>query len=116
MDWCFEHCAAFVMTSRTEACPNTVLEAMSHGCLSISIDRPPMTELYGASAVYYRAGDARDLAAWTLAVLRRPEEAVVESRSVARERAAQFPWSLTAERTIDELEKAADARAGSSER
>lgn len=116
MDWCFEHCAAFVMTSRTEACPNTVLEAMSHGCLSISIDRPPMTELYGASAVYYRAGDARDLAAWIEAVLRRPEEAVVESRSIARERAAQFPWSLTAERTIDELEKAADARAGSSER
>lgn len=113
MDWCFEHCAAFVMTSRTEACPNTVLEAMSHGCLSISIDRPPMTELYGDSAVYYRAGDARDLAAWTEAVLRRGEEAVEKARSVARARAAQFPWSLTAERTIGELEKAAESAAGS---
>jgi glycosyltransferase involved in cell wall biosynthesis len=106
MDWCFEHCAAFVMTSRTEACPNTVLEAMSHGCLSISIDRPPMTELLGDSAVYYRGGDARDLAGRIEAVLRLGEEAIGKSRSTARARAAQFPWSLTAERTIGELEKA----------
>ena len=61
MVWCFRHCAAFVMTSRVEACPNVVLEAMSQGCACVSADGPPMPEFFGDTAVYYRAGDAAGL-------------------------------------------------------
>ncbi len=50
------------MTSRAEACPNTVLEAMAHGAVSISTDQQPMPEFYGESAAYYRATDAAQLA------------------------------------------------------
>ena len=42
MAWCYRNCAAFVMTSRAEACPNTALEAMSHGCRIVSTAQPPM--------------------------------------------------------------------------
>jgi O-antigen biosynthesis alpha-1,2-mannosyltransferase len=106
MRWCFEHCAAFLMTSRAEACPNVVLEAMSHGCLSVSIGRPPMTELFGESAVYYRGGDARDLAERIGLVLGLAEETAERRRQAARERVAPFTWARTAERTVSELEKA----------
>jgi glycosyltransferase involved in cell wall biosynthesis len=62
MSWCYRQCSTFVVTSRAEACPNTVLEAMSHGCLSISTDDDPMPEFFGDSAYYYRARDSNDLA------------------------------------------------------
>ncbi len=62
MDWAYANCACFVVTSRSEACPNTVLEAMSHGCVSVSVERPPMTELFADAAAYYREADAAGLA------------------------------------------------------
>ena len=62
MAWCFEHCAAFVTTSRAEACPNTAMEAMSHGCQGVSICEPPMPEFFQEIVWYYQPGDADDLA------------------------------------------------------
>lgn len=106
MDWAYAHCAAFVMTSRSEACPNTVLEAMSHGCLSVSVERAPMTELLADAATYYDEGDAHDLARRSMVLLGlgSPERAQVSART--RGRAAEFTWDRTAERTQAELEKA----------
>jgi glycosyltransferase involved in cell wall biosynthesis len=105
MDWAYAHCACFVMTSRCEACPNTVLEAMSHGCFSISVERPPMTELFADTARYYHEADIGGLAqrlAQRLALVRgraQPEEQALR-------RAREYTWRLSAERTRGQLEAA----------
>ena len=103
MAWCFARARLFVMTSRAEACPNTVLEAMAEGTGSISTDQPPMPEFYGDAAIYYRRGDAADLARR----LRETTDADLAAlRERARRRAAHFPWQRTAAATVDELERA----------
>ena len=53
MNWCYKNCKAFIMASRVEACPNTALEAMAHGCSCISSYNPPLPEIFADAAIYY---------------------------------------------------------------
>jgi glycosyltransferase involved in cell wall biosynthesis len=104
MSWCFYHCAAYVMTSRVEACPNTALEAMSHGALCISADNPPMPELFGDAAVYYPSTLVEALAdRLATSVLEISEGERETLRHAAARRARQFSWQRASDRTIDEL-------------
>lgn len=107
MGWCFDHAAAFVMTSRAEACPNTVLEAMAHSCASISTDHPPMPEFFHDAAMYYRARDASDLARNLIRFELQRDAVEPLLRSNATRRAKQFDWRATARATVDQLEIAA---------
>ena len=102
MRWCYEHAAAFVMTSRAEACPNIALEAMSYGCACISVDRPPMPEFFVNTARYYPTGDSARLADAISGLLADPEAARV-LRLAAAARAAEFDWDETARCTMEEL-------------
>ena len=106
MDWCYSNCAAFLMTSRAEACPNTLLEAMSHGCLVVSTDKPPMPELIGGAALLYRARDGSDLARQVSTALTADPGARNPLRAAARARAAEFTWPSTERQTVDQLQKA----------
>jgi glycosyltransferase involved in cell wall biosynthesis len=107
MSWCYFNCRAFVMTSRVEACPNTALEAMSHGAFSIAADNPPMPEMFSDAAVYYPSGDAKALAArLEKAVERGPDD--ISASSLRRR--AEFSWEVTAELTIRELQMSAGAQ------
>ncbi len=106
MSWCFQNADMFVMTSRVEACPNIALEAMAAGALIVSGDNPPMPEMFGQIAHYYRLGDAVSMvraiqATQTLSV--RDQD---ELRSRARRRAEGFDWNTTVERTVQELRRA----------
>jgi glycosyltransferase involved in cell wall biosynthesis len=103
MAWCFYNSAAFVMTSRAEACPNIVLEALSHGCLSVSTDHPPMPEFFGDTAYYYQARNARSLAEQLMTALDAPGADQQAKRLAAIRRARQFDWRTTAERTLEQL-------------
>lgn len=103
MAWCFGQCEAFVMTSRAEACPNTLLEAMAHGCGIISTDCSPMPEFAGECALYYRPGDAAMLAARVAAELSGDPAGRGGRRTRARELVARFTWDKTAEQTIAQL-------------
>jgi glycosyltransferase involved in cell wall biosynthesis len=105
MSEAFHRAAAFVTTSRAEACPNTALEAMSAGTASVSIDRPPMPEFFGDAALYYAAADPAALARQLHVVLSDVDERKRLGRR-ARRRAANFTWEATRDRTIDELERA----------
>ena len=106
MAWCFYHSDAFVMTSRAEACPNIVLEAMQHGCRSISTDQMPMPEFFRESARYYQAGSGDSLAE-QLAALRCAEQRERQRlRSLALARASDFDWQRTAEQTVSYLTEA----------
>jgi glycosyltransferase involved in cell wall biosynthesis len=106
MRWGFEQCRAFVTTSRAEACPNTALEALHHGSLVVSTDRPPMPEILGEAPLYYRDGDVGGLVA-ALGRLGDLSPADGEARrAVARRRAAGFTWERAVRETVDALETA----------
>ena len=101
----FGRAAVFVMTSRAEACPNTVLEAMSAGCPSVSVDLRPMPEFFRDAAVYYPAGDAPQLARQLSRLLADSEERQ-RLGDLATARAGDFTWESTRDRTIAELQGA----------
>jgi glycosyltransferase involved in cell wall biosynthesis len=104
-----DRAAAFVMTTRAEACPNTALEAMRFGALCISTDCPPMPEFFRDGAVYYNAGSAAALAGRIDELLvRGSHDARTALRAAARARAADFTWSATADNTVRELGLASD--------
>lgn len=106
MAWAFSHCRAFVVTSRAEACPNLALEAMSHGAPIVSTAQPPMPEFFESTAVYYAPGRPEDLAARLTERLTTPEDA--SRADTVRRRVAAFTWQRTADRTIEELQRAVE--------
>lgn len=106
MAWCFSNCRAFAMTSRVEACPNTVLEALSHGTLSVSSTLPPMPEFFGDGALYYKAGNEGELASRLAEIMALDDRARDDLAGRARARAALFSWSDTARGTIAVLRTA----------
>jgi len=101
--WCFSRCAAFLMTSRVEACPNTVLEAMAHSCVSVSTDCPPMPEMYGETAFFYRTNEPRQLAEQVHAAISLSAEQRQARRASTLRRAGEFLWQRTADDTVREL-------------
>ena len=94
------------MTSRVEACPNLVLEALSHGCLNVATALNPMPEIFGEAATYYEAGSAVQLAQRISDVLAAPAAAKDRRRQIARRRGAYFTWDASASGTLRELERA----------
>jgi glycosyltransferase involved in cell wall biosynthesis len=109
MSWCFFESSAFVMTSRVEACPNLVLEALAHAALSVSVSSRPMPEFFGESASYYEPGNARQLSSELARLLNNTDQATREGcRSRARDRAAEYRWERTAALTVEALLRCAN--------
>lgn len=106
MTWCYRNCAAFVMTSRVEACPNIALEAMVHGCMCVSTDKPPMPEVFGDVARYYSAGDSQALAEQIRNLLHLADEKRVQMKVLSVRRGGQFTWEACCDRTVGELQRA----------
>ncbi len=104
MSWCYSHCQMFLMTSRVEACPNIALEAMSHGAFCLAADNPPLPEFFQEAALYYRPKCDEALAQAIISALTYFPEASERMRRQARNRAADFTWEKTTERTLHELE------------
>ena len=107
MNWCYQHCSLYVQTSRAEACPNIVLEALGHGCDVVSCDTPPMPEILGASGDYYPSGDAGQLAALIQQHLVSPVKRDSSEESPSRQRIKDFAWEGIASQTLEALRKAA---------
>jgi glycosyltransferase involved in cell wall biosynthesis len=106
MTWCYRHARMFVQTSRAEACPNILLEALGHGCIVVSCTQQPMPEIQGESAIFYRTGDATELAPRILQVCAMSRDDAQAMQEKARQRARLFSWDKTAECTLDVLERA----------
>jgi glycosyltransferase involved in cell wall biosynthesis len=111
--WCFDHCAAFVISSRAEACPNTGLEAMSYGCQIVSTLRAPMPEFLEEGALYYQPEDPGDLAARIEKALHFSLDERRAYQLSVQARAKKFKWSDTAKNTVDQLLLAAGDSTGS---
>ena len=106
MSWCYQNCKAFVMTSRAEACPNIVLEAIAHGCACVSTETLPMPEFFNDAAVYYPPKDSKALAKMIETVLAWDDNQRNAMSEKAKKRAAEFSWDICAEKTVAELAKA----------
>jgi glycosyltransferase involved in cell wall biosynthesis len=106
MAWCFQNAKFYIQTSRAEACPNIVLEAMGHGCASISCDHPPMPEFFADTALFYPVGAAGHLADTIDQVLQMNPEQIMQMQYRARQRASCFTWEKTADETLAVLERA----------
>lgn len=110
MAWCLGRCLLYVTTSRTEACPNTLLEAMSHGCRCVASDIPPMREFLGGLGYYYPLGDGPELARRLEGLLRANHASVARIRRAVTARALEFSWERTVARTLGELTQASATR------
>jgi glycosyltransferase involved in cell wall biosynthesis len=106
MAWCFANCAAYLTTSRAEACPNTTLEALSHGCQVIAPKMPPMPEFLTTQELCYRPGDIDELVAQIDRALAATAETRERCSEAARARAGAFKWEETAQYTLRQLELA----------
>ncbi len=104
MSWCYHHCSCFVTTSRAEACPNVLLEAMAHGCLCVSVDHRPMTDMLAEAGLYYTLGQPTDLARQLAAALVADASTRHRLRASTSERAIRWDWRRTAAETVDQLE------------
>lgn len=108
--WCYKKAATYIMTSRIEAGPNTALEAMSFGAVSIAAENPPLPEFFADTALYYPPGDSRALAARMAEVLswEKEKREAVSARSF--ERSGLFTWEYAADKTAALFEKLAGRR------
>lgn len=109
MSWCFRNATLFVTTSRAEACPNTVLEAMAHGAVSVSTSHAPMPEFFADAALYYRERDAADLGRRLVGALAFTDEHRGRFRDAALARARLYTWDATARNTVLELQRAIES-------
>jgi len=105
MAWCFQNCKVFIMTSRAEACPNTVLEALTYGAPSVSTDTEPMPEFFQNNAIYYHEGNSTSLAKGVIDMLSMSASDVKKLQRSAEERASYFTWQRCADNTVAELKK-----------
>ncbi|MGV8124317.1 MAG: glycosyltransferase [Candidatus Xenobiia bacterium LiM19] len=103
MVWCYKNSSAFIMTSRVEACSNITIEAMSAGCISLSTQNPPMPEIFDDAALYYNAGNGKELADLIIRVLKLNESEKLLFRNKAIKRAASFSWDKAAIETIEQF-------------
>ena len=106
MSWCYSHCRLFLMTSRVEACPNIALEAMSHGAFCLAADNPPLPEIFQEAALYYRPKCGEALAQAISAALAYSPDAAGIRRVRAKQRAGDFTWEETTDRTVQEFDRA----------
>jgi len=106
MSWCFHHCQAFIMSSRLEACPNLVLEALSHGCINLSTFNSPMPELFGDGAVYYNADKPEELKHLMLKVVELSFEEKEMIKVKIKDISKRFTWVSAAEKTFQCLKSA----------
>jgi glycosyltransferase involved in cell wall biosynthesis len=106
MSWCYSHCRLFLMTSRVEACPNIALEAMSQGAFCLAADNPPLPEIFQEAALYYRPKCGEAMAQAISTALAYAPDAAGDRGARAKQRAGDFTWEETADRTVQEFDRA----------
>lgn len=87
----YAHASAFVFPSLVEACPNSLLEAMSYGLPIITGNIEPMREFGGDAARYFDPLSAQSIADALRGVLLDSELRGIMGEK-ARDAVAQFTW------------------------
>jgi alpha-1,3-rhamnosyl/mannosyltransferase len=108
MGWCYQTCAAFIMTSRVESFGQIALEALSYGCHCISANNPCLPEIFRDSALYYDPGDGKKLSENINIVFSWDHSMKKNISKKAIERSYEFSWNICAEKTVEEFRIAID--------
>jgi glycosyltransferase involved in cell wall biosynthesis len=93
MAWCYTNCELFLMTSRTEACPNVVLESLAYGSVVVSTFTDPMPEFYENAAFYYKRSDSLSLKSALDAALSLTSNERAKRQSYAKSLSSRYTWS-----------------------
>ncbi len=101
--WCYQNCAAFVITSRMETFGLVALEAMSNGCLCIAAENSPFPEIFLDAARYYCPRNSHSLAGAIQDVLGWSRVKKIEMADKAKKRAEYFSWDKAADGLIREF-------------
>lgn len=104
--WCYQNCAAFIMTSRMESFGMVGLEAMANGCLCIASDNSPLPEIFADSALYYPLNDSYALSKIINRVLNFNNEMKLKMANKSFFRAKDFSWDEAADELVREFEAA----------
>ena len=96
----YANARAFIFPSRYEGFGLPVLEAMASGTPAVLCDSSALPEVGGDAAIYFRMGDAEDLATAILEVL---TDGSLRDKLIHEglERARLFSWRSTAQKTAD---------------
>jgi glycosyltransferase involved in cell wall biosynthesis len=97
----------FLFASLLEACPNTLIEALTEGCVILSSNRPPMREVAGDAVVYFDPLDPANIATRIVEASRMSGQEITSIRAAAIQRSRQFTWLESATRLRKVLEEAA---------
>jgi glycosyltransferase involved in cell wall biosynthesis len=100
----YRNAEMFVFPSIYEGFGFPLLEAMAHGVPSITARSSSLPEVAGDAALYFDPLNSQELEA---AILRILDDRALREALIARgrERAAQFRWETTAERTVEVLQR-----------
>ena len=97
----------FLFPSLLESCPNTLIEALTEGCVILSSNRPPMREVAGDAAIYFDPLDPANIATKIVEASQMSERQITSIRAAAIERSRRFTWLESATRLRKVLEEAA---------
>ncbi|MDD5595593.1 MAG: glycosyltransferase family 1 protein [Candidatus Omnitrophica bacterium] len=111
MNWCYANCSLFLVASRVESMSFISLEAMSHGCLIIAANNPPLPEIHEDSAVYYQPYSGKDLSDKIIEVLSWDLQKRSAISERALKRASEFSWDKTIDQIIRQFEIAEEIKA-----
>ena len=94
--------AAMIFPSRSENCPNILLEGLAHGCAMAVSDWPPMPEFAGEAAIYFDVRSADEMGLAMRTILEQPA-AAARLRAAALERSRRYTWEACASATLEVL-------------
>lgn len=100
MNWLYENCKVFVMTSRVESFGMIAGEAMAHGCISISANNPCLPEIFGNTAFFYSPENSEELADRISQVIEMDSNQSDFYSLEAMRRAEGFSWESCSSKTI----------------
>lgn len=98
----YRNARVFIATTEIEACPNTIIEALSSGCAVIASNSKPLPEFVGDAGLYYEARNIDDLVRALIEILD-DSKAEKRLRVGAEKAAAKFSWERCARKTFDAI-------------
>ncbi|OGT06734.1 MAG: hypothetical protein A2103_01210 [Gammaproteobacteria bacterium GWF2_41_13] len=105
MEWCYRHCAFFIMSSRIESFGMVILEALSNDCVCIAANNRCLPEIFGEAALYYSPRNVESLVEKIQFAVCCDVENKMKMKRAAKKRAAEFSWDVCVEKTVAEFEK-----------
>jgi glycosyltransferase involved in cell wall biosynthesis len=93
----------FLFSTLLEACPNTLIEAMSQRCLIACSDRQPLREIAGDSVIYFDPVNPVSIAETIIKTYEMNRESADAIREKAGDRSRIFDWKNTAAKLLNTL-------------